>query len=139
MNRANGRLFLAERLRSDWSFIEKLHDADPEVIHRFLHRSEVPFLRCATAPGTLYRKYLEYTGKAAEFRDKNGNTLLHAALLRGLFEGRTAFFESSHHSRECYDHLIEKGCSPETKNNAGVSCNDLLAQFRARREELCVR
>ena len=128
----NARLFVKWKLfQQNWTFFEKLHDLDPKAIHRFLPRGDVPFLWIANAPLPLTEKYLNSLSSIPEISDKNGNTLLHAALLR------TIFCETADYS-PCGDTpgqifcrtLISKGCDPDKKNNAGYSFNDLSSVVR---------
>ena len=71
------------------------------------------------------QKYLA-TCNAAAFKDENGNTLLHAALLRAVYVDITSLFKTDNQYRQRYDFLLEKGCRSDIKNEAGFSCDDLL-------------
>ena len=59
-------------------------------------------------------------------RDINGNTLLHAALLRAVYAYITSLFKTDNPYRNRYDFLLENGCRSDVKNEAGFSCDDLL-------------
>ena len=78
---------------------------------------------------SLLQKYLT-TCNAAAYRDENGNTLLHTALLRAAYVDITSLFKTDNKYRQRYDFLLEKGCCPDVKNDAGFSCNDLLAVLK---------
>ena len=61
--------------------------------------------------------------------DKNGNTLLHAALMRAAFDNIRSVLEpdNGNPAFSLYVYLIGKGCDPEVKNKRGVSCRGLLS------------
>ena len=128
MDPTNAKRFLLRKIRmGQWEFCAKLLDCDPEAMYRFLPRARCAFLLCSAAPDTVWKKYLTLNEEALSFRDKNGNTLLHAALLRAV-SGRidTALIPGKP-ARKLYDFLIGRGCDPDRKNKRGVSCSDLLA------------
>ena len=128
----NARLFVKwELLRNNWLFFEKLHDFDPQAIHRFLPVKDVPFLWIADAPLPLVEKYLNTRRNIPDISDKNGNTLLHAALLRTLFCETVDFSLDGNTPGQIFCRtLISQGCDPDKKNNAGYSFNDLCGIVR---------
>ena len=116
MDRENGARYLKERyLKKDWAFLEELCDISPEeLLAAAPGKKQIPFLIALKAPDTLFRKFFHTVNSS--LRDRVGNTLLHYALARDLRSGETAR----------YPFLLERGCDPEVKNEAGFSCQDLL-------------
>ena len=116
MDRENGAKYLKERYaKRDWAFLEELCDISPdELLDAAPGKKQIPFLLVLEAPDTLFRKYFCTVDPA--LRDRVGNTLLHYALARDLRFGAPAR----------YPFMLERGCDPEAKNEAGFSCRDLL-------------
>ena len=121
--------FLTQMRNGRWKFFMNMLDNDPDAVHRFLPPEELAFTWCCTAPGYLFLKYLSCCPDAVSAQDSNGNTLLHAALLRNAFCNIRFILEPDHGNPAfpMYSQLIGKGCDPDRKNNCGVSCRDLLA------------
>lgn len=115
MDRENGAKYLKERyLKRDWAFLEELCDISPEELLDVPGKKQIPFLIALEAPDSLFRKYFRNVDPG--LRDRVGNTLLHYALAHDLHSGETAR----------YPFMLEQGCDPEAKNEAGFSCQDLL-------------
>ena len=142
MDPTNAKRFLLRKIRmGQWDFCVKLLDCDPEAMYRFLPRIRCAFLLCSAAPDPVWKTYLDLNEEALSFRDKNGNTLLHAALLRAAFRRIDSALIPGKPARKLYDFLIGQGCDPDRKNKRGVSCSDLLAMISEKvdqwTEKLC--
>ena len=132
MDSANAKCFFLYQLRrNNWNFIAGLLDCDPEALSAFLSPVETAFVLTYAAPEKVWSQYFDRRDAAA-VRDKNGNTLLHAALLRAVFGNIGSLFGSDDPHRAVYDRLLARGCDPDLKNKPGVSCNDLLNMIRNR-------
>ena len=117
--------FRRELKNKNWKFIEEVYDLAPEITDKLVGKNHLPFLLTMLGVDSLLTKYLA-VNNAASYRDQNGNTLLHAALLAALYAGMESIFQPDNPYRKRYDFLVAKGCSPDVKNNAGFSCSDLL-------------
>jgi len=130
MDLTNARRFLFRKIRMyQWDFCVKLLNCDREALYRFLPREKCAFLLCSAAPQFVWKKFLDLNPEAVSFRDANGNTLLHAALLRATLKHIDAMLIPGNPERKLYDFLVARGCDPERKNKRGVSCSDLLAMI----------
>ena len=133
MDITTAQLFFKKQLFfTRWEFVEELHDIDPEAVHRLMPRSKVPFLWVTSAPESVWKKYLDSRGDVSVIADRNGNTLLHAALLRRLFENTPEILSDGGEQCACVRYLLERGCDPDKKNKSGVSFNDLLKIIRGK-------
>ena len=99
----------------DWDFLEKLCDISREELLNVPVRKQVPFLITLKAPESLFRKFIPSVDPAA--RDRTGNTLLHYAVTHDFCKGA---------SDMRYPLLLDMGCDPDAKNDAGFSSNDLI-------------
>ena len=109
----------------NWQFVEEVYEFAPDVVERIIGKIKLPFVLALAGTDSLLQKYLaEYS--ASSFLDENGNTLLHAALLRAVYANMESLFKTDNQYRQRYDFLLEKGCCPDVKNDAGFSCGDLL-------------
>lgn len=138
MDFTNAKLYLLKAIRwADWDFFLGLLGYDPEGTYRFLEHEKCGFLLGFAAPEEVWAKYLDIDGEnVAGLRDENGNTLLHAALLRATMDHVEAMFDANSPSRKLYDELVRLGCDPEQKNDRGFSCSDLLVMLSDRIEQL---
>ena len=109
----------------NWQFVEEVYEFAPDVVERIIGKIKLPFVLALAGTDSLLQKYLaEYS--ASSFLDENGNTLLHAALLRAVYANMESLFKPDDLHRQRYDFLLEKGCRSDIKNEAGFSCDDLL-------------
>ena len=130
MEAEHGKRFFKEQFQhGNWAFIEEVFDLAPEVVNKIIGKKRLPVLLVLAGSNSLLQKYLT-TCNAAAYRDENGNTLLHTALLRAAYINISALFDPDNPYRQRYDYLITQGCDPEIKNNNGFSCNDLLAVLK---------
>ena len=136
MDPDNGKRYFLKMLRTKMLYAEKIHNLDPEIVHDFFPAEKLPFVYCVTAPDSLWKKYLKFRGNPASFKDQNGNTLLHAALLRAVLKSFSSFSDSASPHMACYRYLLACGCDPDQKNKAGFSCNDLLVIIKNKISEL---
>ncbi|MBQ7695405.1 MAG: hypothetical protein IJT50_09815 [Lentisphaeria bacterium] len=138
MDFANARLyFLRAICGPDWKFVLNVLGYDPEGAYRFLEHGKFGFLLCFAAPEEAWAKYLDIDREnVAGLRDENGNTLLHAALLRATMVHVEAMLDANSPERKLYDELVRMGCDPERKNDRGFSCSDLLVMLSNRVEQL---
>ena len=130
MDPSNAECYFISQLKDDnWKFIEELIPDGLETMHGILNREKFSFFLCAAAPERTWRKYLDHCDDPASIRDKNGNTLLHAALMRAAFDNIRSILEpdDGNPAFSLYVYLIGKGCDPEVKNKRGVSCRGLLS------------
>ena len=119
------RFFRRELKNGNWQFVEEVYEFAPDVVERIIGKIKLPFVLTLAGTDSLLQKYLaEYS--ASSFLDENGNTLLHAALLRAVYANMESLFKPDDLHRKRYDFLLEKGCRSDIKNEAGVSCDDLL-------------
>ena len=134
MDFTNARLYFLRALRgADWDFILGLLGYDPEGTYRFLEHEKCGFLLCFAASEEAWAKYLDIDREnVAGLRDENGNTLLHAALLRAAMVHVEAMLDANSPERKLYDELVRMGCDPERKNDRGFSCSDLLVMLSDR-------
>lgn len=142
MDPTNAGYFFFRKIRlSQWSLCSGLLDCDREALYRFLPPEKCAFLLCSAAPQSLCKKYLDLNREALSFRDRKGNTLLHAALLRAALERIDAPLRPGNPARKLYDFLVARGCDPDRKNRCGVSCGALLTQISEKvdlwTEKLC--
>ena len=115
MDRENGARYLKKRYANgDWAFLEELFDISPEEVLETMGRKQIPFLIALEAPDPLFQKFFRTVDPT--LRDRVGNTLLHYALAHDL--------HSDGPERSSF--MLERGCDPEAKNEAGFSCRDIL-------------
>ena len=131
----NAKRYLLKKI-GNWQFFDDLFDLDPKAIHRFLTQEDIVFLWTIAADEKVGIKYLDQIENIADIADKNGNTLLHAALLRAVFTDFENIYEPGTPCRKYYDYLIGKGCDPGKKNKKGVSCDDLFVIIRKKLQQL---
>ena len=125
MDKEQARRFFRRELKNgNWQFVEEIYDLAPEVLERIIGRNKLPFLLTLAGTDSLLKKYLT-DHDASLCRDINGNTLLHAALLRAVYADITSLFKTDNPYRNRYDFLLENGCRSDAKNEAGFSCDDL--------------
>ena len=110
----NAKRYLLKKI-GNWQFFDDLFELDPEAIYRFLPETEVAVLWCIAADEKVGIKYLDQIENIADIADKNGNTLLHAALLRAVFTDFENIYEPGSPCRQYYDYLVARGCDPDKK------------------------
>jgi ankyrin repeat protein len=131
MDPFNAKNYFFLKLRQgDWDFIAGINDIDPEIFSSFIKSEDLPFLWSAAAPQRVLDKLLDQVPDPAACRDRNGNTLLHAALVGAVFDDVRSLSNTDNPYRARYDSLLKRGCDPDRKNNFGVSCSDLLSFIR---------
>ena len=131
MDPDNAKRFLFWKLyRKEWDFLSKILDFDSDELSKLIKHSDIFFLLTAAAPQEFQKQFLESIPDPAACRDRNGNTLLHAALIRAVFADVRALLDSDNPYREQYDYLLKRGCDPDQKNKFGFSCNDLIDQIK---------
>ena len=114
MDRVNGKRYLKMQCWHEyWSLVEEVGEIDPEEALDVYGKKLFPFYMVLAAPDTVFEKLLPYFDLT--MRDPGGNSLLLAALIRGIVST----------SMERYELLLEKGLDPDEKNLAGFSCNEL--------------
>lgn len=130
--------FLQQMRNGRWQFFMDLLElrSDPDDVHSFLPQKEIAFCWCCFAPENIWRKYLDLCKNPVSLLDKNGNTLLHAALLRAAMTNVEMVLVKGSPHRAGYDDLIARGWDPDRKNKCGVSCRGLLAMIRKKVEYL---
>jgi hypothetical protein len=134
MDTATARRFLKRQLYfTRWEFMSELVGLDCELLHRIIPESKMPFLWVVSAPEGLWQLYLDRAGDVSGIADRNGNTLLHAALLRELFENTSETVAGL--QGEGVRYLLKRGCDPDKKNRSGYSYNDLVKIIRGKFEE----
>ena len=125
LDKEQARRFFRRELKNDnWQFVEEIYDLAPEVLERLIGKRELPFLLTLAGSDSLLKKYLN-AHEASLCRDINGNTLLHAALLRAVYADIASLFKTDNPYRSRYDFLLKSGCRSDVKNEAGFSCDDL--------------
>lgn len=134
MDSVNAKRYLVRKI-GNWQFFDDLFELDPEAIYRFLPETEVAVLWCIAADEKVGIKYLDQIENIADIADKNGNTLLHAALLRAVFTDFENIYEPGSPCRQYYDYLVARGCDPDKKNKKGVSCNDIFVIIRKKLQQ----
>lgn len=116
MDKVNAGKYLKRRyVEQDWDFLQKICDIAPEELLNVPGRQQMPFLITLKAPEPLFQKFIRSVDPGV--RDRTGNTLLHYAVIHDL---------SKDAADMRYPLLLEMGCDPNAKNDAGFSCNDLI-------------
>lgn len=115
MDPVNGAKYLKKQYaKENWAFLEEICDASPEELLCVPGKKQIPFLIALKAPDSLFYKFFRSVDPS--LRDRVGNTLLHSALMHDLCSGS---------GMERYEFMLEHGCDPDAKNDAGFSSNDL--------------
>ena len=135
MDSVNAKRYLIRKI-GNWQFFDDLFELDPEAIDRFIPKTEVAFLWSIAADEQIGIKYLDQIENIADISDKNGNTLLHAALLRAVFTDIENACNQGTSCRKYYDYLVTRGGNPDKKNKKGVSCNDIFVIIRKKLQQL---
>lgn len=135
MDSVNAKRYLIRKIGS-WQFFDDLFELDSEAIYRFIPKTEAAFLWSIAADEQGGIKYLDQIENIADISDKNGNTLLHAALLRAVFTDIENACNQGTSCRKYYDYLVARGGNPDKKNKKGVSCNDIFVIIRKKLQQL---
>ena len=115
IDRTNSKKFLKKEIRrNNWEFVEQLCAISPEDALDVYNKKYIPFFMTFEAPDRIFEKLLPLFD--LQKKDPAGNSLLMAALVRGL--------DKEDMSR--YNFLLAQGLDPDEKNIAGFSCNDLV-------------
>ena len=115
IDRTNSKKFLKKEIRrNNWEFVEQLCAISPEDALDVYNKKYIPFFMTFEAPDRIFEKLLPLFD--LQKKDPAGNSLLMAALVRGL--------DKEDKSR--YNFLLAQGLDPDEKNIAGFSCNDLV-------------
>ena len=117
----------AQILLGRWPFLLELARVDPDLIEAAF-RTLLP-LSCLLAPLGSLKVFLKQIKpeKLVDYRDKEGNTLLHYALAR-VMRANPVFVSlpAGADERQPFDLLRDHGLDPDIPNAGGFSCNHII-------------